>query len=284
MQISICNFTKKGDEEVQAAIRAINRQIADDFAPYWGFGAYLRLEGRSAINLQQLTTELDKLKQSPQDLRGDAILYLWDNVADVANALGYHDANNRGLPFGFVFTQLSDQLHEPWTVTFSHEALELIGDANVNILAAGPHPQNPNKLVFHWYEMCDAVQDERYAIDGVEVSNFVLPLYFTVGDETGSRNDFLNRSHNGKTLASFGINPGGYVGFFDAATGQTGTVTADSRGQDRLMIKGALKNPKARRGTRYQALPSRAQRRAEPARPDPEPAARGKAMAGVAGR
>ena len=27
--------------------------------------------------------------------------------------------------------------------------------------------------------MCDAVQDESYKIDGVEVSNFVLPLYFT---------------------------------------------------------------------------------------------------------
>src|SRR5436190_15611976 len=29
------------------------------------------------------------------------------------------------------------------------------------------------------YEMCDAVQDESYEVDGVEVSNFLLPLYFT---------------------------------------------------------------------------------------------------------
>ena len=30
--------------------------------------------------------------------------------------------------------------------------------------------------MFHWYEVCDAVQSEYYKIDGVPVSNFVLPL------------------------------------------------------------------------------------------------------------
>lgn len=67
--------------------------------------------------------------------------------------------------------------------------------------------------------MRDAVQAETYTIDGVAVSNFVLPLYFTVEEELGGRNDFLGQSHNGKTLPSFGINPGGYVGFFNPATG-----------------------------------------------------------------
>src|SRR5207244_13483369 len=47
----------------------------------------------------------------------------------------------------------------------------------------------------HWYEMCDAVQDESYEIDGVAVSNFVLPLYFTGGNEKGGRNDFLGKTH-----------------------------------------------------------------------------------------
>ncbi|MGH7182247.1 MAG: hypothetical protein ACREJN_09760 [Nitrospiraceae bacterium] len=77
------------------------------------------------------------------------------------------------------------------------------------MLAQGPHPAEPSKSVFHWYEMCDAVQTETYEIDGVAVSNFVLPLYFTGGDEVGGRNDFLGRSYKGKTLRSFGVNPGG---------------------------------------------------------------------------
>ena len=94
-------------------------------------------------------------------------------------------------------------------MTFSHEALELIGNPEVNLLVQGPNPTDPNKYVFHWYEMCDAVQSETYKIDGIEVSNFLLPLYFTGGEEAGGRNDFLGRIYNGKTLASFGINPGG---------------------------------------------------------------------------
>ena len=142
-------------------------------------------------------------------MRGDAIIYFWDKT-DITNALGYHDKNNRGIPFGFVFTELSKEVGENWTVTLSHEALELIADPEVNLLVAGPHPVNRNKIVFHWYEMCDAVQAEAYKIEDVEVSNFVLPLYFTGGEELGGRNDFLGRSHDGKTLKSFGVNPGGY--------------------------------------------------------------------------
>jgi hypothetical protein len=104
---------------------------------------------------------------------------------DLDDALGYHELNFRGVPYGFVFRKLSERLKENWTVTFSHEALGMIGDPEVNLLVAGPHPENAKKEVFHWYEMCDAVQAETYIIDGIEVSNFVLPLYFTNNDEKG---------------------------------------------------------------------------------------------------
>ena len=185
----------------------INRQIHYDFEPYWSLGAILRLEGRS-----------DELPdgEHPVDMRGDAIIYLWDTT-DVRSALGYHEKNFRGIPFGFVFTDITKKLNENWSVALSHEALELIGDAETNILAMGPHPDpaEDNRIVFHWYEMCDAVQAEKYTIDEIEVSNFVLPLYFTKKEESGGCNDFLGRTYNGKTLTSFGVNHGGYVGFFD---------------------------------------------------------------------
>src|SRR5215471_1139713 len=174
MIISVINHTNGSvsDEDLQKAIRAINRQIHYDFAPYWGLSADLRLEGRS---------EKKPTEHTLADMRGDAVMYLWDHV-DVDDALGYHDRNNRGVPFGVVFTELSKQLGEHWSVTLSHEALELIGDPEINLLVMGPHPKHPGRDVFHWYEMCDAVQDESYEIDGVQVSNFVLPLYFTGGD------------------------------------------------------------------------------------------------------
>jgi hypothetical protein len=183
-------------------------------------------------------------------MRGEAVIYLWDNV-NVANALGYHDRNNRGIPFGFVFTELSKSLGESWTVTLSHEALELVGDPEVNLLVAGPHPANPKQDVFHWYEMCDAVQAETYKIDDVEVSNFVLPLYFTGSEELGGRNDFLGRIHDGKTLRSFNVNPGGYVGFFNPQTGEHETFSrkGDTVAEERKKIK--LRAKTARRAIRY---------------------------------
>lgn len=212
MIISIVNLTEAiKDEFLQLVIRAINRQIAEDFEPYWSFGAKLRLEG-SAGKIPN--------KDSPSELRGDAILYLW-NQADVEDALGYHDCNAKGIPYGFVFTDLSKKLGENWTVTLSHEALELVGDAQNNLLAQGPHPGHPGREVFHWFEMCDAVQAQTYKIDNVEVSNFVLPLYFTPGEQEGGRNDFLGRlAKDGSALASFCVSPGGYIGFYDPVTRQ----------------------------------------------------------------
>jgi hypothetical protein len=59
-------------------------------------------------------------------------------------ALGYHDRNFSGIPFGFVFTELSREIGENWSVTLSHEALELIADPEVNLLVMGPHP-NPDE-------------------------------------------------------------------------------------------------------------------------------------------
>lgn len=116
MIITIVNRSKTiTDEKVLEAIRAINRQIREDFEPYWSFGAMLRLEGAIGASADKVTLT---------EMRGDAILYLADK-ADVENALGYHNSNFRGIPYGFVFTELCKKLKENWTVTLSHEALEL---------------------------------------------------------------------------------------------------------------------------------------------------------------
>jgi len=266
MIISVINHTngKILDEEIQRVIRAVNRQIAEDFEPYWSLGATVRLEGRSA----KAPSTVNML-----DMRGDAIIYLWHRV-DVDDALGYHDTNARGIPYGFVFTELSAELGEPWSVTFSHEALELIADPEVNLLVMGPHPAKSSKTVFHWYEMSDAVQSETYEIDHVPVSNFVLPLYFTGSDEPGGRNDFLGRSYNGKTLNSFGVNPGGYVGFYNPETGEHESYArrGDAVAAKRLALKGEAKAARrAMRYTRYTAAPEVAVRPSRTRSPGSQP-------------
>lgn len=248
MIITVVNMSKSTkDEELHRVVRAINRQIADDFEPYWSLGATLRLEGKTG------DSRPDKVLLP--EMRGDAVLYLWDDRDEVEDALGYHARNAKGLPFGFVFKKVAEAAGESWTVTMSHEALELIADPLVNLLVAGPHPSE-NRTVFHWYEMSDAVQAETYELDGVEVSNFVLPLYFTPDSEKGSRNDFLGRSHGGKTLPSFGINPGGYVGFFDPQTNEdvTFALAGDTRARERLAAKRGM-SPGGRRAHRMSTWP-----------------------------
>jgi len=243
MIISVINHTNLPDRDVQRAIRAINVQIEQDFFPYWSIGATLRLEGKLSDN--------PNLKNPAANMRGDAILYLEDDFKK-NDPFGYHELHFSGIPFGFVYTELSKKYQEPWEVTLSHEALELIADAEVNRLVMGPHPDasQGGRLVFHWYEMCDAVQDEHYEIDGVPVSNFVLPLYFTVDSEPGSRNDFLGTVRkDGTRLPSFGINPGGYIGFYDPQKNDHDTSFADTRARERAEIKSQAGF--ARRGIRY---------------------------------
>ncbi len=244
MIISVINHTngRLEDSEVQHAIRAINRQISKDFSPYWGRFAAMRLEGTGKDNPD---------KRNPSDMRGNAVIYLWDK-ADTKNAIGYHDLNHAGIPYGFVFVDVAEQTGENWTVTLSHEALELIGDPEVNLLAMGPHPVDPNRIVFHWYEMCDAVQTETYEIDGVEVSNFVLPLYFTTDEESAGRNDFLGSLNSDQTLRSFGVNPGGYVGFYDPQLQGHDTFSHKHDGVAAKRMKKKFSLNGARRGRRYQ--------------------------------
>jgi hypothetical protein len=245
MIISVVNRTngKVTDEQLQPVIRAINRQIAQDFQPYWSFGAVLRLDGSPGGKPDE---------QAVPDMRGDAILYLLDQVPK-DNILGFHDRNNRGIPYGFVFLDISAKLDEDWTVTLSHEALELIADPETNLLVAGPHPEQPNRDVFFWYEMCDAVQTETYKIDDVNVSNFLLPLYFTGSGEANGRTDFLSRPDaNGQTLKAYGVKPGGYIGFFDPVLDKDDTYpkAGDQKAIERFNIKKLT--GQVRRATRYQ--------------------------------
>jgi hypothetical protein len=248
MIISIINHSngKVSDAKVQQVIRAINRQMAEDFEPYWSITCRVRLEGRSSKKPSDL---------SLADMRGDAVIYIWDKH-DIDDAVGYHEKNNMGVPYGFVFLDIAEELEEEWSVILSHETLELAADPEVNLLVVGPHPDpsENRRNVFFWYEMCDAVQGETYVIDGVTVSNFVLPLYFTSGDEYTGRNDFLGSQYGKKnaTLRSFGVNPGGYVGFYDPKRNKHITYHGpeDKEATRRMNVKKKIKG--ARRAVRYQ--------------------------------
>ncbi len=212
MLISVVNrSTKLSDADLQNAVRAINRQLEEDFYPHWQFGARLRVDSAGRVPTQRArAVHLPTLPGR----RGDAVLYIEDKPT-MALTEGYHDGNNADVPFGFVFLDACSDGADCWTVALSHEAIELVGDPLNNLLVQGPHPKDHRRLVFHQFELCDAVSGEFYEIEGVKVQNFVLPGWFTRNAVEGARNDFMGRLQPGACLAPFSIAPGGYLMFWD---------------------------------------------------------------------
>src|SRR5205823_873865 len=120
-----------------------------------------------------------------------------------------------GLPMGKVFV-LTDRLtRSQWTVTASHELLEMLEDPDINLWAF-PHPdQHADRL--YSYEVCDACEsdDLAYPIDGTLVSDFLYPAWFESFHLPGS----TQFDKQGKILQPFQIHAGGYCLVYGMRTG-----------------------------------------------------------------
>jgi hypothetical protein len=113
-----------------SVVRAISRQIYYDFEPYWNLSAKLRL----AVTKKRISEQLDpvsadaaisllKWQDRPRELEQCEYMY------------GYHDfKEGTSHPEGYVFvTDLQSRKRSDWTVTLSHEVLELIANPHCNL-------------------------------------------------------------------------------------------------------------------------------------------------------
>jgi len=132
-------------------VAALQKQMEQDFVPVWGYPAKLYVT--------------DKPKSDEWQ-----VVFLDD--ADAANALGYHDLTKNGQPISKVFVKSTIAAGQKVSVTASHELLEMMIDPGAQLWAQGADGR------FYAYEMCDAVEDEEYTIDGISVSDFVHPSFF----------------------------------------------------------------------------------------------------------
>jgi hypothetical protein len=177
---------------VEAVIPALQRQVSLDFRGYWDLDCALTLQNKNA-----------KLPA------GWWQIVLTDNP-DQAGALGYHEMTSHGGPLGKVFAGLDIQNGQSWTVTLSHELLEMLADPWINWCAQGLD----GKL--YALEVCDAVEADElgYKIDGILVSDFITASWFEATE--ADRVDFKKRVSKALELA-----PGGYIGVLDPARGWT---------------------------------------------------------------
>jgi hypothetical protein len=156
-------------------------------------------------------------------------IYIIDNDAQVAGALGFHEEETNGKIDGYIMCQpilsnggdvLKFDAANPgkYTIsaTLSHEVLETFLDRFTNVFC-------DNGTTSWCQEMCDAVEQIGYGImvngTNVSVSDFVFPNFFNQYAVV-PRNAPLNFLNTLK--APFTILPGGYA---IQRTGGPGTET-----------------------------------------------------------
>lgn len=222
----------------RAVTAAIAQQVRLHFEPEWGVGATLK-----AIALPLGS------KRAPIQKDADAVIYLGESSNDpttgVKGALGYHSANNKKLPYGFIYLDICREYEEDWPATLSHEVLELLADPDVVYTIAGPHPKDASRTVYYDVEVCDPTQGDTYRIGDIEVSNFVGRSYFGLSGGSGRTN------HRNLPLRAFGVRPNGYLQYETgntshqiygrqvtprqkAAKKKMGTIRRNARRTDRL--------------------------------------------------
>jgi hypothetical protein len=240
IQISIINeSTVLTDPDVIPVITALQQQVTNDFRPAWGIDAELKLVSKGT---------------PPPDANWWLVLL---DDSDQAGALGYHDLTPAGLPIGKVFATSDLKAGTSWTVTASHELLEMLADPDINLTAFVQTANNQGTL--YAYEVCDACEDDSfgYAIDDILVSDFVYPSWFESFRTQGSTQfDRMNQIQNPLRLLK-----GGYIGMFNITDG-SGWQQQTAERPSNLKFRGAVGSRRERRATpRSQWVTSLPQRR-----------------------
>lgn len=259
--ISILNVSSVlTDDEVRAAIPALQTQVQRDFAPAWGVDA----------DLAFVTGDMEPAA-------GSWWLVILDN-SDQAGALGYHDLTKEGLPLGKVFAATDIAYKHKWTHTLSHELLEMLADADINLTVFVQ--SDPRHGVLYSREVCDACQAEQYAyeIDGVVVSDFVYPAWF----ESFWAADAAQFDHKKEIHRPFELLPGGYISIFDMGSGTGWQQLRPANvlsATDFQAVRAALELPDGHRYEERPRIGSRRERRRLPRNQWIQSTANGKAKA-----
>jgi hypothetical protein len=126
-------------------------------------------------------------------------------VDDVQGAAGYHQ-DDHGRPYALVEYSAS------WSLTASHEVLEMLVDPFGKRTAAGRSPKSGQGQVEFLVESCDPCEASQFAytIDGVLVSDFITPRFYDPRKTTGARYSFTGAIQRPRQ-----IREGGYISWWD---------------------------------------------------------------------
>lgn len=206
IQVAIVNESSVcTDEEIATITAALQHQVDHDFRPTWGIAA-----------------ELIAVPKGQAPPASAWVLGAFDD-SDQPGALGYHDLTPQLHPVGKVFAATDKKYGAHVSVTCSHELLEMLGDPYINTSALDPQTGR-----LYAYESSDAVEADElgYEIDGVLVSDFVLPQFFDPQHAgKGQPLSFKENVHEPFSLAK-----GGYLQYLDLGDLEKGWQQVTAQG------------------------------------------------------
>ena len=178
--------------ELTKVAAALQKQATRDFGPIW--------------NTQANVSAFTRLEDVPTDYWP---VIVQDDI-NTPGAAGVHEDKN-GQPFALV------QYDADWSLTASHETLEMLGDPFGNRLVAGTSPKAKQGRVNFLVEVCDPSEDRpfAYTVNGVTVSDFYTPHFFDPVTSPGVRYSF-----SGAITKPRHILRGGYLSWVVPATNE----------------------------------------------------------------
>lgn len=166
---------------------ALEIQLGADVAPVWGGDHFVRIGASDGSCVQA----------------DEVAVWIKDSLPEAPGAAGYHDRLPSGAPVEYVSCAHDQDLVTgplALSVTLSHECIEVIGNPAANLWVEGPGG------VEYARELCDAVESYAYEINGVMVSDFLLPSFFDPGAE--GPYSFMNKPK--EPFKTAGANGGDY--------------------------------------------------------------------------
>jgi len=208
-------------KELTAVAAALQKQVSRDFAPLWHTNADV--------------SAFTSLNEVPLDYWPVVIK---DDIGD-PSAAGYHE-DDHGQPYSLV------QYGDDWTLTASHEVLEMLGDPFGRRMIAGQSPKPGQGRVKFLVEVCDPCEatEFSYTVNGFVMSDFYTPHYFDPVKAAGVRYSYRN-----SISAPREVLKGGYLSWYDPASRNWWQRTwfAGAQPRDKSLAALKIKNGNPRR-------------------------------------
>jgi hypothetical protein len=166
---------------------ALQRQAIRDFRPVW--------------DVEATVDWFPRLEDVP--------LGYWPMIVktdiDVPGAAGIH-LDKDGQPFALI------TMSDSWSLTASHELLEMLADPFGNRVVPGQSPKRDQGRVEFLVEVCDPSEADEfgYTVNDILVSDFYTPQFFDPVRADGVRYSFTSAITEPRTILR-----GGYISFRD---------------------------------------------------------------------